>query len=276
LVSTWIFWLALLVPILFGMTLALLIAYSSELGDTCFRAGCVQSFFEVFKFPIAITGLALPLVAMVAAIHRSNEAALQIKITSSQYEEAISNNRFGNYLKHREGFEKLIAGYCADSVHGEGCRIVVRSASLYGRMFPGSGFNNVSWTGQCDEKRLELGNMSAKIIVFQAAASREDFDFFMFMKCLDAMVKLFQINYFPYAFISVESLEEKVGLEVLIPGYSSKSKALIFAVSDCLALLALFRSYVGINKSDDLVVAKYLENLEGNLSEYLRAEVVSK
>jgi hypothetical protein len=265
LVFTWLFWLAVLLPVVLGMVLGLFIGFSSELGSLCFRADCVQVFFNTFKFPIAIMGLALPLVAMVAAIHRSNEAALQIKITSAQYGEAIVNNRFGNYLKHREGFEKLIGSYCANSVHGSECKIEVRMGSLYGRLFPESGFNNVRWTGQCDASRLELGVMCAKIIMHEAKAAKEEFNCYALIKSIDALLRLFQINYYPCKSVSVDSEEEGGSVTAVIPGYDSVPKSLVYAASDCFSILALFRSYVGVNNSDDLDLRGCIESLYDNV-----------
>nr|NLU60051.1 hypothetical protein [Pseudomonas sp. BIGb0427] len=45
----------------------------------------LKNFFGHFKIPLTIMGLSLPFVAMVAAIHRSIEAATQIEVALKQY-----------------------------------------------------------------------------------------------------------------------------------------------------------------------------------------------
>lgn len=264
LASTWLFWLALCVPILLGVLLAVLIGVSSDLGSVCFKSECVQDFFNVFKFPVAIMGLSLPLVAMVAAIHRSHEASLQIKISSNQFDEAVKNNRFGNYLKHREGFEKLIDGYCAKTHYGEKCKILIRKYDLYGSLFPGSGFNNVNWSGQCSEMRFDAGNVCAKVIMRLAQVPRGDFDARMFVECVDTLHKVFHVNYSPFKILEVGSDSVGYKQQVKIPGFCSDTEGVVLAASDCLTMLALFRSYVGENNSDDLMIDRHLDNLSEN------------
>lgn len=143
LASTTLFWCALLAPLSVGGGLGLLIFFSTDLGGFCGESVCVRNFFDAFKFPLAIMGSSLPLVAMVAAVHRSKEAALQIA-------EVIKNNRFGNYLKHRETFEKLVDAFCARHGASIDTKVGVRSHRLYARLFPRSGYGVLEWAGEHD------------------------------------------------------------------------------------------------------------------------------
>ncbi|ARC91207.1 hypothetical protein B6A42_02290 [Vibrio coralliilyticus] len=77
-----------------------------------------NNLFKYFKFPLAILALLIPIGAIFAANHRSEQTKHQIKITESQ-------NLFNGYYKHLEEFEKYadkniehiesyfeLAGYC--------------------------------------------------------------------------------------------------------------------------------------------------------------------
>lgn len=56
---------------------------------------------EVFKFPLGVLALLIPLMAIFAAAHRSEQIKKQIEVTADQ-------NRFANYYKHKEEFVKFI------------------------------------------------------------------------------------------------------------------------------------------------------------------------
>lgn len=267
LASTWFFWTALIVPIFIGATLSVLISLSTNASELCFEPECIQRFFYIFKFPIAIAGLSLPLIAMVAAIHRSNEASLQIKISSAQYEEALKNNRFGNYLKHRESFEKLIDSYCSTTYHGNRCKIMVKKLGLYSSLFPGSGLTKIDWNGEHSQKRLEFAESSAKAIVFLAKSPKEEFDLEILITSIYTMQGIFQINYSPFKAVEFEEIESKFARPIVLPGYSPVYSGIALAASDCLSILALIRSYIGTNNSEDLSITAHIANLAKNLED---------
>lgn len=130
---------------------------------------CTKLFYR-FKFPITIAGLSLPFVALVAAIQRSKETSLQISLASMQYGEAIKNNRFGNYLKHREGFDKLIEGYNKRAKGETVQKPVIETPSLYADLFSDSGFNNQNWHGQHNIKLFEAIETNSVTLLFQMQA----------------------------------------------------------------------------------------------------------
>ncbi|MEL4271417.1 hypothetical protein [Shewanella xiamenensis] len=60
-----------------------------------------NNFVEIFKVPIAILALNIPVIAVLGAFHKSEQTRLQIKLSEGQ-------NLFANYFKHIEEFVKHI------------------------------------------------------------------------------------------------------------------------------------------------------------------------
>lgn len=60
-------------------------------------------FFSVFRFPLALAALIIPIIALLAANHRSEQTKEQIRVTNEQ-------NVFSNYYKHIEEFNKYLTG----------------------------------------------------------------------------------------------------------------------------------------------------------------------
>lgn len=78
----------------------------------------------IFRVPIAILAIIIPVVALLASNHRSEQAKAQIISSNSQ-------NIFSNYYKHREEFEKHV-----DKNKIELRRKVGDSLKLYSCIFP--------------------------------------------------------------------------------------------------------------------------------------------
>ncbi|MGY2259224.1 hypothetical protein [Pseudomonas sp. SDO55104_S430] len=91
----------LFLPIMLGVILFIAISISNNNLTVCFSSECVNTFFELYKYPLSMLGLSVPLTAIVAALHRSEEAHLQIQ-------ETLKQNTFNNYIKHQEDFFKLL------------------------------------------------------------------------------------------------------------------------------------------------------------------------
>ncbi|MDH1632415.1 hypothetical protein [Pseudomonas mosselii] len=123
---------ALAVPIVCGLSLFLAALTANENYKICFTSACIELFFNLYKYPISILGLAVPLSAIVAAIHRSNETAYQIKLTLSQ-------NTFNNYTKHQEEFSKLLKEL--ESLYD--CKFS-QPAALYKKIFPSNSYHSFS------------------------------------------------------------------------------------------------------------------------------------
>lgn len=147
LAQTPLFWISLLLPSLLGITLSLFIYDESPVGGLCFSPSCVAYFLELYKVPLAISGLSLPFVAMVASLHRSKEAHLQIKVGQAQYNEALKNNIFGNFLKHRDGFFDVLDRYASEE-SDDPIFLKIDNAALYAAVFPQNSFAKLEYTGQ--------------------------------------------------------------------------------------------------------------------------------
>ena len=63
-----------------------------------------NNFVEIFKVPIAILALNIPVIAILGAFHKSEQTRLQIKLSEGQ-------NLFANYFKHIEEFVKHIENF---------------------------------------------------------------------------------------------------------------------------------------------------------------------
>lgn len=91
---------AFFIPIVIALIIyAINIISAQSLAPFCFSAHCFSNFYNIFKVPIVVAGLALPLTGIAAAIHRSYETGLQIKTT-------LQKNEFEGFVKHREEFTK--------------------------------------------------------------------------------------------------------------------------------------------------------------------------
>lgn len=100
LISLGIFKVVIFIHITVALALSITMIYNSELSPSFSYEG-VNFFVEVFRVPLAILALIIPMVALLASNHRSEQTIAQIKSSTSQ-------NTFSNHYKHLEEFEK----YC--------------------------------------------------------------------------------------------------------------------------------------------------------------------
>ncbi|EGR2498602.1 hypothetical protein VCSRO55_3540 [Vibrio cholerae] len=93
-------WVAVFVLTFISVTSASIIIFNSELEvDLSFHG--FNLFISVFRFPLAIAALIIPIIALLAANHRSEQTKEQIRVTNAQ-------NVFSNYYKHIEEFTKYL------------------------------------------------------------------------------------------------------------------------------------------------------------------------
>jgi hypothetical protein len=76
------------------------IALNSNL-ELSFSYKGFNQFVTIFKVPLGILALVIPVVALLAANHRSEQTKAQIASNSEQ-------NKFSNYFKHVEEFDKYV------------------------------------------------------------------------------------------------------------------------------------------------------------------------
>lgn len=253
LLRTWYFWTFLTLPLIFGAALMLAIAQAEPKMPMCFTSQCVQFFFSTFKFPIAIMGSTLPLIAMIAFIHRSLEANHQINLVSAQYSENIKNNRFGNYLKHREGFDKIIQSVCAHDAKGKNFETIVDSTTLYGEVFPDSGYRNVDWNGEWSQNWLDSVNAAAETIVSEMKkASTSHFDAIRFFQAGASLISDLRITHEPFIPISLKDENP-----VLLPNLNDIGLSIMSGIANSFGVLIVIRSYLGHNDLSDLMMGDW-------------------
>lgn len=98
--SLWQVWITIIAILLAAGYLSYEI-YNSSSYTFCHTANCYNSFLNDFKFPLGIVTLLIPILAIYAAQHRSEISIAQVKATESQ-------NKFSNYYKHLEEFQRFI------------------------------------------------------------------------------------------------------------------------------------------------------------------------
>lgn len=96
-----IVWVTVLILVTMSILSAVIIVFNSELELDLSYSG-FNHFISIFRFPLAIAALIIPVVALLAANHRSEQTKEQIKVTNSQ-------NIFSNYYKHIEEFIKYLS-----------------------------------------------------------------------------------------------------------------------------------------------------------------------
>ncbi|ELI1839073.1 hypothetical protein RQV73_001740 [Vibrio fluvialis] len=86
--------------ICFATVVALIVGMNSQITPDYSYAGFNHA-LVVFRVPLAILALIIPIVALLAANHRSEQTKEQIRVANEQ-------NSFSNYYKHIEEFEKYL------------------------------------------------------------------------------------------------------------------------------------------------------------------------
>ncbi|WP_286785112.1 MULTISPECIES: hypothetical protein [Pseudomonas] len=137
------FRLALAIPLFSAVVIAAFIKYSdTSIGQLCGSSACWTNFIAFFKVPIAIASLAIPIAGVVVAMHRSDETAIQIKNSQRQIDEALANNKFGNYLKHRDSFINLVLAGQERLLIKES-RVKINASALYEKIYPKNSYTNL-------------------------------------------------------------------------------------------------------------------------------------
>lgn len=103
-----IVWGTSAIIIIIATFLAVMIACNSNL-EWCFNGDGFNYFVSIFKVPIGILALMIPIGAVYAANHRSVISIKQTTLT-------IEQNKFSNYYKHKEEFAKYIKNNAGDSL----------------------------------------------------------------------------------------------------------------------------------------------------------------
>ncbi|MEW8034830.1 MAG: hypothetical protein AB2817_02085 [Candidatus Thiodiazotropha sp.] len=100
-----IFWITII--FLFGLSfiIALIIFSESDLFIDLTYEG-FNNLFVFYRLPLTVLALIIPVIALIASNHRSEQTKAQILLASNQ-------NVFSNYYKHIEEFEKYTSSHLA-------------------------------------------------------------------------------------------------------------------------------------------------------------------
>lgn len=93
-------WLSISILMLIAICISVIILANSELTQDLSYNG-FNFFLSAFRFPLGVLALIIPVVAVLAANHRSEQTKEQIKVTNLQ-------NIFSNHYKHIEEFKKYV------------------------------------------------------------------------------------------------------------------------------------------------------------------------
>ncbi|MCF7535380.1 hypothetical protein [Pseudomonas petrae] len=85
----------------------------------CFTSGLKLNFssqgwnnaLEIFKVPLGLLAVAIPLIALLAANHRSVQSKAQMELTQFQINHTQTNNYVTNYYKHVDEFQKYLGSH---------------------------------------------------------------------------------------------------------------------------------------------------------------------
>lgn len=77
----WIFWLSILIPLTISIALSIPLWFETKINISANGYG---NFLQMFKLPIGVLSLSIPLVAIVAHIHRTIQTAKQIELTNQK------------------------------------------------------------------------------------------------------------------------------------------------------------------------------------------------
>ncbi len=139
--SLTIVWVAVGVLFTLSFVSSIIIIYNSNLIFDLSYNG-FNLFISIFRFPLAISALIIPIIALLAANHRSEQTKEQIRVTNTQ-------NVFSNYYKHIEEFTKYISTRIND----------VDFRFAHNNIYPNAFDGDYSINPKLIETMLELDNM---------------------------------------------------------------------------------------------------------------------
>ncbi|MDR6163045.1 hypothetical protein [Pseudomonas fluorescens] len=96
-----VLWFVVAIHFAIAAAFATLIMYNSDLVLKLNHTG-LNNALNIFKIPLGILALIIPIVALLAANHRSEQTREQMRLASE-------NNNFSNFYKHTEEFESYLS-----------------------------------------------------------------------------------------------------------------------------------------------------------------------
>lgn len=117
-----ILWIVVGIHAAIALVTAFFIIYNSELQPSYTYVG-LNNALNIFKIPLGVLALIIPIVALLAANHRSEQTKEQMRLASA-------NNNFSNFYKHTEEFESYLTEH-------EGAKIQISLPRKFHRLaFP--------------------------------------------------------------------------------------------------------------------------------------------
>lgn len=144
-----IVWVTVFLLVAMSFLSAALISLNSELKVDLSYSG-FNHFISAFRFPLAIAALIIPVIALLAANHRSEQTKEQIRVTNSQ-------NVFSNYYKHMEEFTK----YAASRVDTE-----VDLRFVHGKVYPNSSQGDYAISAELVILLSKLENVTQDVLKY--------------------------------------------------------------------------------------------------------------
>lgn len=235
--KSWWLWGPIVVFAAMAVFVAGSIAYSGRGYLTfCFSSDCWEYFLNIYKIPLALLGLIIPAGGIGAALHRSQEAAFL-------YRKAAEVNRFGNYLKHREGFEKIIESYCVKRHYESGCKTYVETHVVYERLFPNASFDDPTWNGECDENYISGIERSIGIMMREVQADDELFNCYAFLKAVNDLQEAMLFSYSHQKRFEVTSNDGNRLIYIKGAGAQYHYHAILFAARDALSIYNILNGF---------------------------------
>lgn len=155
LLDTQIFRLAIVGPIISASIIAAVGLYNSGVTAEWSLSG-FNNFVDLFKLPLGVAGLSIPLGALVASHHRSVQSASQIDAQDSQ-------NTFSNFLQHKEYFGRYID---QEQILQGDFSFRAKDKKIYQALFPLAQKGNREFI-LAEDKRNQiahaLGNLATKV-----------------------------------------------------------------------------------------------------------------
>lgn len=160
---------------------AVVIVFNSKIVADFSYSG-FNYFLIIFKVPIAILALNIPIIAILAAFHKSEQTRLQIKLSDGQ-------NLFANYFKHIEEFVKHIEKFESDDE-----RFRCDARRLHYKLYPNAAEGDYDISDEMAAKMIDLIKYCKKIsagydfdenIDINIVAKKQLASFYMDTKVLD-------------------------------------------------------------------------------------------
>lgn len=220
-----IVWLTIVILASLSIILGWVITCHSEINLDLSYEG-MNNFIAVFRLPLGISALIIPIVALLAANHRSEQTKEQIKVANAQ-------NTFSNYYKHIEEFDKYISPQVSKNKLSGGVDIDIRYA--HSMFFPKAKDGDYSLSENVTSTITKLVNIPIKLFTLVPDDLSSDFDGELFDECVSVICdahSLINRNKNSYRFKIINGDDKEYG-----GSYILKSKSLIISCAEILGLI---------------------------------------